>query len=291
VGLTEQHATGLDYLETVTDLLQRIRLATPDGGVWEAADMQWAWRKDQHRDPAMATFWIDDSGRAVGGAVIMDWGEFVGCELLVHPKVGDLLPTMWSTTVDTLTRLRSRVIEMSLRDDDPVGISLASEAGFVAVGATYVSCWLDAANRPAVTQLAGGYTLYSRADAPDRPHHMIRRNGTHVERYLRDCSLYDPSLDLFVEAPDGSVAAYGLFWPDAITGVGLVEPMRTEDAHQGHGLARHILTAGVDGLARAGCERIKITYVDDNPVSEHVYLSTGFRPGDNARTYRRPATH
>ena len=82
----------------------------------------------------------------------------------------------------------------------------------------------------------------------------------------------------FVEAPDGSVAAYGLFWPDPVTGVGLVEPMRTEDEHQNRGLARHILTAGVERLAASGCTRMKITYMDDNPASKHIYRSAGFQP-------------
>ena len=116
---------------------------------------------------------------------------------------------------------------------------------------------------------------------------MIKRSGEHVAERLSECSLYDPSMDLFVEAPDGSVAAYGLFWPDPVTGVGLVEPMRTEEAHQNRGLARHILTAGVERLAESGCTRMKITYMDDNPTSKHIYRSTGFRPADTARSYRR----
>lgn len=35
-------------------------------------------------------------------------------------------------------------------------------------------------------------------------------------------------LDLAVYDGDGAVTAYGLFWADPHTGVGLVEPMRTE---------------------------------------------------------------
>ena len=150
---------------------------------------------------------------------------------------------------------------------------------------------LAASDRPSVTEIADGYRLRSRAEALAQPHHMVKRNGVDVARRLQECSLYDPALDLFVEAPDGSVAAYGLFWADRITGVGLVEPMRTEDAHQGRGLARHILTAGIERLASSGCARTKITFMNDNPVSEHVYLSSGFVPESWTRTYRRPTTN
>ena len=249
--------------------------------------MQWAWRKDQHPDPSMATFWIDESHAVVGAAIVTDWGTVLNCDLLLHPEAGDLLSTMWQTLLDALARVPDRLIETSLDDDDAAGIRLASDAGFVQDGATAVSCWLDARARPPVTDIAIGYRLRTRADATDTPHHMINRNGNEVAARLLECSLYDPALDLFVEAPDGSVAAYGLFWPDPVTGVGLVEPMRTEDAHQGRGLARHILTAGVEGLARAGCSRMKVTYMDDNPVSSHVYVSSGFEPRSFARPYRR----
>ncbi len=54
--------------------------------------------------------------------------------------------------------------------------------------------------------------------------------------------------------------------------------MRTEDDHQRRGLARHILTAGIDLLAEAGAERIKICYEPDNPASGSLYLGGGFEP-------------
>jgi hypothetical protein len=78
---------------------------------------------------------------------------------------------------------------------------------------------------------------------------MARRNGAQVAERLARCSLYRPELDLMVEAPDGGVAGYGLFWADPVTGVGLVEPMRTEDAHQRLGSGRHVLTSGLVRLA------------------------------------------
>ena len=41
MSLIQREASGLAYLELVTGLLQRIRLASPEGGVWEAADLEW----------------------------------------------------------------------------------------------------------------------------------------------------------------------------------------------------------------------------------------------------------
>ncbi|MEY2416887.1 MAG: hypothetical protein QOH53_2221, partial [Ilumatobacteraceae bacterium] len=198
-----------------------------------------------------------------------------------------LLPSMWNAAEMALTKMPDVAVEMAVRDDDEATIALALQAGFIADDDVYVSCWLDAADRPQISGLAPGYRLLSRADAATSAHHMIKRNGEHVAQRLSECSLYNPSLDLFVEALDGSVAAYGLFWPDPVTGVGLVEPMRTEDAHQNLGLARHILTAGIERLATFGCQQMRITYSDDNPVSRHIYRSAGFQPVSTTRTYRR----
>ena len=288
MSLRQRHAAGLEYLQLVTALLQRIRLDSAEHGIWEAADLQWAWRRDQHVDPNAATFWIDDDDNPVAAVVI---SNRLGCDLIAGPAESHLLPAMWSAAEAALNDMPAADVEMAVRDDDPTTIALAMEAGYIADDDVAVSCWLQAADRSQISDLASGYRLLSRADESSTPHHMIKRSGEHVAERLKECSLYDPSFDLYVEAPDGSVAAYGLFWPDPVTGVGLVEPMRTEETHQNLGLARHILTAGVERLAAAGCTRMKITYMDDNPTSKHIYRSAGFRPADTARSYRRSPLH
>ena len=114
---------------------------------------------------------------------------------------------------------------------------------------------------------------------------MIGRSGAHVAERLRECSLYRDDFDLAVYAPNGDVAAYGLFWADLVTGVGLVEPMRTEDRYQRQGIARHVLTSGVGRLAAHGCSRLKVSYMTGNQASRGLYLGCGFHAGSADRTY------
>ena len=104
------------------------------------------------------------------------------------------------------------------------------------------------------------------------------RNHTDPEPRLRETSLYRSDLDLVVFDSDDNVAAYGSFWHDPESATGLVEPMRTENAHQQRGLARHVLTTGIDLLADAGAYRIKLVFEPDNAASKHLYLSVGFEP-------------
>jgi ribosomal protein S18 acetylase RimI-like enzyme len=122
------------------------------------------------------------------------------------------------------------------------------------------------------------------------PHHMIPRNGPDVEARLRQTSLYRPDLDLLILDSRDSIAAYGLFWFDPETATGLVEPMGTEDDHQRRGLARHLLTAGLDLLVDAGAARVKIVFEPDNPASRGLYLSVGFEPVKETAVFSRRAS-
>ena len=112
---------------------------------------------------------------------------------------------------------------------------------------------------------------------------MRQRSGEEVEARLRQCPLYDPALDLAVEAPDGEVAGYSLYWFDPVTEVGLLEPMRVEEAYQRRGLARAMLTAGLDRLTTRGARRLKVGYATD--VARGLYTGAGFRVTSTTRSY------
>jgi predicted N-acetyltransferase YhbS len=285
VTAAPQALTGTRYLAAATALLQRARQASPTGGMWEAADLQWWWRRDQHEDAGRALVWSDDAGPA---AAVVLTRERTGydCSLLRPSAGAPGLDVLWPAALELLGGLRDHAVTMLIRDDDPALLELTAAAGFAPDGGSGGSTWLDADRRPPVSPLPAGFTLADRRDGGDRAHHLAARNGDQVAQRLAECSLYRPDLDLTVLAPGGEVAGYGLFWADPVTGVGLVEPMRTEDAFQHRGLARHVLTSGLDRLARAGCTRFKVGY--SGPAGHHLYLSTGFQQGATDHSYERP---
>jgi ribosomal protein S18 acetylase RimI-like enzyme len=126
--------------------------------------------------------------------------------------------------------------------------------------------------------------LVDRTQRRDVPHPMRHRNGENVAQRLAQCSLYDPALDLAVETVDGRVAGYSLYWFDPSTKVGLVEPVRVEDEFQRRGLARAMLSAGIDRLVVRGAERVKISYETDAAAA--LYQGVGFRRASTATWYR-----
>ena len=180
-------------------------------------------------------------------------------------------------------------VEVLARHDDLELLGLLAGAGFLADDDRSGITWMNAQDRAAVAALPEGFVLVDRAQGKTGPHPMRRRNGEEVEARLRQCSLYDPALDLAVEAVDGEAAGYALFWFDPVTEVGLVEPMRVEDAYQRRGLARAMLTAGLDRLAKRGARRLKVGYGTD--VARGLYVGAGFlvTSTSSSHIWRRPS--
>jgi GNAT superfamily N-acetyltransferase len=284
MAISEFRASGLEYVSLATELLQRARLADADAGLWEAADLQWWWRTPRRSDTIDQFFWIDDEG-PVAGVVLTEWGRVWGCDPIVVPGLSTIrLRTVWARAAEAIDTLGLDPVEVLLRDDDVELPALLAGSGFVAADRSGTT-WMNAEDRPEVTALPEGFVLADREDETTAPHPMQRRNGEEVEARLRQCSLYDPALDLSVWTEDGEAAGYALFWCDPVTGVGLVEPMRVEDAFQRRGLARAMLTAGLERLATRGARRLKVGYATDQARS--LYEGAGFRLTTTDTSYRR----
>jgi GNAT superfamily N-acetyltransferase len=284
--LSVRRAAGMEYLQLATETLQSIRLGHPTTGVWEGADLQWWWRRDQHPDPNRQVFWIRD-GAPVAAAVLSDWGDRLALDLLV-PERGrtELVELIGPVAREMLERTGDVPVEMVVRDDDHAVIALAGSLGFEPTAELGADAWRTPAQcRP--SQMPQGFSLGSREEASDREHPMIARNGPDIADRLRECGLYNRRLDLVIYGPDQEVAAYGLFWADPITKVGLVEPMRTNEGFQRRGLATLLLCEGLTRLSDEGCQRMKVTYMLDNEASRRLYTGCGFTPSVTCTTYQR----
>lgn len=285
---TERHLSGLDALAAVTSLLQRVRAAHPTAGLFEAADLQWWWRARRSTDGVPQLFWFDEHGQPLAAVIATDWGERIGLDPLVLPDA----TAAWIEHV--VERGLAHAAELGL---DPIGLEVdrgdavmeevLTRNGFEIEDDGVVEAWIATHDRPPVSALDPRYRLASRLDTIGGPHHMDLRSGGDVEARLQQTSLYRPGLDLVVLDSDDQPVAYGLFWFDPTTLTGLVEPMRTEDEHQQRGLARHVLTSGLDLLARAGAARVKICFEPGNPPARHLYLDVGFVPDRQTDLYLR----
>jgi len=286
----EQQRTGLESLEAITSLMQRARAAHPTHGLYEAAELQWWWGVARSSDDFPQLFWFDADGRPEAAVVMNDFGDGTSA-LYDDPTI--VVTVMPDAAPEWITHVVGRglahvadhgigSVELEVDQTDEVMRDVLFGRGFAVKDDGLVECWLDAEARPEVSPLHEQYTLLRRADTTDRPHHMTDPRRPNVEERLQQTSLYRPDLDLVILDDNDEVAAYGMFWHDPVTATGVIEPMRTLDDHQQRGLARHLLTAGIDLLAAAGAERISIGYEPGNPASGPLYRSVGFEPHQQA---------
>ena len=293
-GVGEELRAGVEYLEAVTVLLHRVRCADPAVGLYDAAEVQWWWARPRSTDTFGQLFWFDDHARPVAAVILTAFGDQMQLDPIVMPDAApEWIAHVMQRGLAHADAAGVESVTLEVDSADAVLRPLLLAHGFTAeADGGLVESWMTAEDRPAISDLSDGYRLRSRLDTADRPHHMINagRNHADVEPRLRQTSLYRPDLDLAVYDSNEHVAAYGLFWYDPHTRVGVVEPMRTEDDHQQRGLARHVLTSGIDLLVEAGAERIKICFEPDNPASRHLYLSVGFEPARHNDMFSGPTS-
>jgi ribosomal protein S18 acetylase RimI-like enzyme len=277
---------GLERLEATTVVLQRARQADPFAGMWEAADVQWWWRRPRPTDDLALPVWFDDVG-PVAAVGLTAWGDTWQVDVFAVPGTVDEAD-VWRAALDAASGAEDPPDEFRVlvREDDARLVDLAVRGGFTITDELSGTTWMEAGDRPAVEDV-DGFVIVDRSASGDRPHPMAGRNGEQVERRLGECSLYDPELDLAVEDGDGAVAGYAVVWFDPTTLVGLVEPMRVEDDYQRRGLARMLLTNGLDRLARKGARRLKVGF--ETEPARNLYLGAGFTQTSVDRLLTRPA--
>lgn len=290
--MVEVRAAGLESMALATRLLQRVCRADPEAGQWEAADIQWWWRKPRRSDTLEQVFWVDDEG-PVAAVLLTDWAGTWSCDPILVPRAVGPRPTgpdfslgeIWPRALELIARLPLEPVEVLVGDDDAELAALLAASGFAVTDNGDRTFWHAAEDRAPVAPLPDGYRLVDRLVDAQRPHPMRARNGEGVADRLAQCPLYDPRLDLAVLAPNDEVAGYALFWADPRTGVGLVEPVRVHEAYQRRGLALALVTEGLDRLARRGARRMKVSCATEAACA--LYARAGFRPSGSSTTWRR----
>jgi predicted N-acetyltransferase YhbS len=251
--------------------------------MWEASDLQWWWRRPRTTDDLALPVWFDEVG-PVAAAGLTAWGDTWQADVFAVPSQVDE-EEIWVATMEAASGHRSGPLRVLVRQVDVQLEDLALRSGFAMTDELSGTTWMDADERPSLEQV-DGFAIVDRSTSAD-PHPMIARNGALVERRLRQCSLYDPTLDLAIVDAVGTVAGYALFWFDPVTLVGLLEPMRVEEDYQRRGLARMLLTNGLDRLARKGARRLKVGFTTGTARS--LYLGAGFEQTSVDRLLTRPA--
>jgi mycothiol synthase len=98
---------------------------------------------------------------------------------------------------------------------------------------------------------------------------------------------YRQDLDLVAVAPDGTFAAYCIVWFDAANRIGVFEPVGTGPDYQRRGLGKAVLAEGLRRLRALGAAKAFVISEIDNPASNALYESVGFRFVDDIHAWTR----
>jgi len=278
MSLVKRPLAGHHYLAAITTLARRVRREDSLAGLYEVADFHWWWREDEAPDPELQLFWWDEAGGPVAALLLYDDGTKWTCDFIRIPSEEERI------AVEVLPHVLERLADLNspatltVREDDALlRDALAARGWSPTAGGTIQMCLGGgSATSP---RLPPGFRFSVRAQLSDSPHPMTlaKRNPLAMERRLWASAVYRADLDYAIWHESGALSAYALFWFDPETGVGLVEPMRTEAAFQRQGLGRALLTEGIRRLQGEGATSIRVSYLQTNAAARSLYRSCGFR--------------
>ena len=206
-ALREEHRSGLEYLETVTALLQRVRSAHSIKGLYEAADVQWWWNNARTTDDLGQLFWFDEAGRPEAGMIVIDWGDEAAVVPILMP---DATPDWVAHVIDRglahVGGLGFELVDVEVDQADSPVIDVLQNRGFSAdagsgdptASVSVAEAWLDVSARPEPSTLADGYRLATRNETMEYPSQINHQGPARQER-LQQTSLYRRDLDLVVD--------------------------------------------------------------------------------------------
>jgi mycothiol synthase len=259
------------------------------------AAIEW-WHAATAPEPLEAhlRLWSED-----GADVAWTWHD--GDEVEWHVWTGDaardaeVLRSMLETVVH---EAGVRPVGIFAAEDDPATIAALADFGFAPADRRLSQfLWRPADGRPSLPEppLPAGYRIRPLAGPDEVPARVeVHRaafppSRLNVAKYARLLSLphYRFEDDLVVEAPDGSLAAFAMAWWDPEARAGEFEPVGTHPDHQRRGIARTLLTWGLDRYAQCGARVVQVYSDAANPASEALYEAIGFRRRAYHRRYER----
>src|SRR3954447_5494752 len=144
---------GLERLHATTTVLQRARLADPLSGMWEAADVQWWWRRPRATGEVAVPVWFDEVGPAAA-AGLTAWDDAWQVDVFAVPSIVDE-EEVWAAALGAAAGHAGRPVQVLVYEDDARRGDLARRNGFARIDELLGTAWMDADDCPPVAQVDG----------------------------------------------------------------------------------------------------------------------------------------
>ncbi len=280
-------------------------LRSPLRSSWHQGDIIWALQTGGDR-PQPCRFWVGPSG-----VEALAWFESEGevwietlpaSESLVRVAV-DWVEDAWRRRLAGLGKPADTPLRIRAQAADARRIAALEALGYRRAGPAAVGFRLDLDGPIPPPEPPPGYCVRDSVGVDPALRAAAHRSawnhldhlgiaatsGFSTEAYLSLTAspVYDPTLDMLAVAPDGSLAANCICWPDAVSGVGIFEPVGVALAHRGRRLASAMMREAMTRLKARGHREARVGTAPFNHAAIKAYLAAGFERADSSNWWAK----
>lgn len=282
--ITSRLYEGKKDFQTMLDLMARVRPAAHAKDYPAKVDIEENLESEAIR--ANVKLWFDD-GRPIGWAYVDDFQNLRWeVEKPYTDTIGSEIVAWGEDCIrKTLATGESATLDASCREDYKERLDFLREHGFLETEGFSIHMKRHLRDAELIPEpvLPQGFIIRSvkgieEAEAIATTHRAAFDSDymtTENRLIIMNSSEYDPSLDLVVIAPDGTVAAYCTCSTDS-SGGGYTDPVAVHPNYQRKGLAKALLLKGMQMLKERGMKFAQFTTSGDNVPMQKSGEAAGF---------------
>jgi ribosomal protein S18 acetylase RimI-like enzyme len=246
-------------------------------------DLQWWWRDDEYADPTKQVFWENRRGTTGGFVLLSQAYRSLDYEILLRLGQSPIVQDIVAWGLHRLCELAEADPSQSpytlfMRQDHQTFHHMARHLGFRATEEALVQTILDLRTGILAVPVPAGYQVRSIQPGDlvaGKP--PVLHISAAMYRRVQETSLYREDMHLVVVAPDTRIAAECICWVDPVNGIGVFEPVRTQEGFERRGLARAMMAEGLRNMAARGVRWAKVSHYRCNTAAAALYRAVGFR--------------
>ena len=272
----------------------------PLNACWHPGDIAWQLMPAYDRPHRVGMWRVDGHVEAI---TMFSGADQVSLEVL--PQADELLSEIVTRAEQSMLRTGQRTLSIRASESDTRRIAALEALGYIAGAPEGVSFRIDLARPLKDSPVPPGFRLRDsvgvdpgqRAKAHGEAWNDLSEIGIpnaqsefSEERYrgLRTAPNYDPTLDILIEADDGTFVANALCWADAKSGVAIFEPVGTHASYRKRGLAKLAMGEALRRVRERNLKTARVSTAHFNLPAIRAYSGAGFELFDRTRWWTKP---
>ncbi|MEZ0071164.1 GNAT family N-acetyltransferase [Planotetraspora sp. GP83] len=254
--------------------------------------------RDRRPVGELVRLWEGDTGLA-GIAINLRFGSafdvFTAPSLRGTPEERRMLEFAYQTTARFMNP-GERYVLTDVFDCDATRIRLLRELGFERFRTWDHVNDRDLGQPVAEARVPAGFVLRGArpADADqlaEARNHAFEQDwtGSQYRAAVMEKPGYDPEREIVIEAPDGRIAAFTVYWIDEVNRTGHFEPVGTHPDFQRRRLARAAMVHAMRRMRALGMTVATVNHDAGNLPARRLYESLGFVRRHETYGFRRPS--